>query len=156
MGFDMQLGGKDIAVGNGIDSENGFLDEAVRRQWGVSSYADLWGEHGKVVGAAHAAMGEDGGKGKVSEAMRALDESLRHRLADMRKYDSKRTCSGACPVVLCPKCKTKARPKENCYDCKRLSCRECQKRKQHEHMEGLMRETKEALERLVQEGPLVP
>ena len=99
-----------------------------------------------------------GSEGKVSEAMRALDESLRHRSADMRKYASKRlrNCGDACPVVLCPKCKTKATPKQNCYACKRLSCKECWKGKQHEHMEGLVRETKEALERLVQEGPLGP
>ena len=88
LGFEMRLGGKGIAVGNGIVSKNGFLDEAVLRQWGVSIYADLWGKDGKVVGAARARMGEAGWEREVSEAGRALDESLWHRLADKRKYEA--------------------------------------------------------------------
>jgi hypothetical protein len=149
LGFDMRLRGRDVVIGNGIDARNGFLDKAVLRQWGVSSYADLWGEHGKVAAAAQAAMGEEGGEGRVSAAARAIGESLWHRRADMRRHASKRSCGGACPVHLCSACAARARPKDNCYGCKRSSCRECETRRRHEHMERLVCETKEALDALL-------
>ena len=45
----MQLRGKDIAVRNGVNAENGFLDRAVLAQWEVGHDAHLWGENGSTV-----------------------------------------------------------------------------------------------------------
>ena len=56
VGFQMKLRGRDIAVGNGIDGKNGFLDRAVIEQWGVRSYAALWGESGTAISLARGIM----------------------------------------------------------------------------------------------------
>ena len=149
----MQLGGKDIEVGNGISAKDGFLDRAVFVMWGVSSYAALWGKHGRAVSKAHDVMIEANGRDKVAAASQSIGESLTHRNKDMNKHAQNRQCSGQCLIgQRCSDCAAARRPKYKCFKCRRLNCRHCVAKGQHEHMERLMQETKAALDDLVAGG----
>jgi len=153
LGFQMQLGGKDIEVGNGISAKDGFLDRAVFVMWGVSSYAALWGKHGRAVSKAHDVMIEANGRDKVAAASQSIGESLTHRNKDMNKHAKNRQCSGQCLIgQRCSDCAAARRPKHKCSKCRSLNCRHCVAKGQHEHMERLMQETKAALDDLVAGG----
>ena len=155
LGFQMQLRGKDIAVGNGINAQNGFLDRAVIVQWGVRSYADLWGEHGAGATRARAVVTAAQGRAKVAAASQSLSESLRHREEDMKRYARKRGCRGQCPTDrCCSACAAAIRPRYKCFQCKSLNCRDCVAKGQHEHMAELVRETKLALDGLLRQQSL--
>ena len=150
LGFQMQLRGKAIAVGNGINAQNGFLDRAVIEQWGVRSYADLWGEDGTAVLRARADLRAAQGRFQVAAASRSLSESLTHRKEDMKKHARNRRCRGECPTNLrCTECATARRPRYNCYKCKSLNCRDCVAKGQHQHMAEQMRGTIAALDGLL-------
>ena len=151
----MQLRGKVIAVGNGINAQNGFLDRAVIEQWGVRSYADLWGEDGMAVSRSGAIMTAAQGRAKVAAASQSLRESLTHRKEDMKKHARNRRCRGECPTDrCCSECAVARRPRYKCFQCRSLNCQDCVAKGQHEHMVKLMGETKLVLDYLLhQQSP---
>jgi hypothetical protein len=147
LGFEMKLGGKDIAVGQGMKL-NGFLETDVFAKWGVRNYPEIWGSSGKAVEKAREVKTQR----KISQLQTCvleLEQALVHRSQDMSKHAARRRCRGACPINLkCSVC-GQGRKRWNCLDCKRLNCTDCVARQQHEHMESRLYECKEAIKSFV-------
>jgi hypothetical protein len=66
----------------------------------------------------------------------------------------KNRCPGTCPTNLkCASCQSLLKPKWNCADCKRLNCKNCGSRETHEYQLKQITDTREALEKLIQDDP---
>jgi hypothetical protein len=64
----------------------------------------------------------------------------------------KNRCPGTCPTNLeCAPCQSLRKPKWRCADCKRLNCENCGKRETHEYQLKQITDTREALEKLIQD-----
>ena len=156
LGFIMKLEGRDIKVGNGID-DKGFLDSKVLQLWGVKNYTHLWGNDvdnkGKVVEKARE-MSRRNQRVKLEKCVEELDKALSRRQKDMKGYATRRKCRGMCKKVVCSECQRAPRPRWNCWKCK--SCRDCVMKEQHEHVEKLIRESRDTIQGLVAQFRLAP
>jgi len=122
----MNLHGKDVQVGHGINSA-GFLQTAVLALWNVQTYQEIWGTFGKAVDKVRSAIIQNSKKEKVRLSITSLQAALRQRKHDMKKYAAKRTCKGTCAQ----------------------KCIYCTKRDEHVRMETMIRESMQAIEGLL-------
>ena len=152
LGFVMKLEGGDIKVGHGMD-EKGFLDSKVLQLWGVKSYTHLWGNEGKVVEKARE-MSRGNPRVKLEKCVEELDKALSRRKKGMKEHAASRKCRGTCQKVVCGECQRAPRPRWNCLKCK--SCRDCALKELHEHVEKLIRESKDTIQGLVAQCRLAP
>jgi hypothetical protein len=123
--FEMKVGGKIIQVGNGIVAANGFLSSEVLTQWGIGKYEELWGARGKTVIKAQGLVAQ---RDTLQRVVKSLNDALFQRKEDMKKQAQRRKCKGTC----LPR-----------------SCRECVTKSTHEHMEKIIRASKEEIESLL-------
>jgi len=135
----MKLHGKEIQVGHGI-KPNGCLEKIVLSQWKVQAYPQLWGEYGKAVDKARQGIDQKQ-RQSVEKSVNCLLSALVERKADMENHAVKRICNGECTSEVCLGCKEMRRLYFGCHICKLLNCIYCTNRKEHEHMEKLIRAT---------------
>jgi hypothetical protein len=123
--FEMKVGAKTVQVGNGIVAANGFLSSEVLAQWGICKYEELWGASSKAVIKAQGLVAH---RDILQRVVKSLNDALFQRKEDMKKQAQRRKCKGTCPP---------------------RSRRECAMKSTHEHMEHLIRASKEEIESLL-------